>query len=91
MNISNRPFGCLPDGRAVTCWTLTNDAGLQTEILDYGVTIRTLVVPDRNGKPVDVVLGYDTLEEYAENGKQIIFFTCHDWLGGNREIHNILN
>ncbi len=68
MKISNRSFGCLPDGRTVTCWTLTNDAGLQTEILDYGVTIRTLVVPDRTGKPVDVVLGYDTLEEYVENG-----------------------
>ena len=68
MNISKRPFGTLPDGTAVTCWTLTNDEGLRAEVLDYGVTIRSLVVPDRSGEPVDVVLGYDTLEEYVSNG-----------------------
>ena len=66
--IEKRPFGTLADGREVLCWTLTNAAGLQAEILDYGATIRSVVVPDQNGNPVDVVLGYDTLEEYAENG-----------------------
>ena len=68
MTVTNRPFGTLADGTPVTCWTLTNDAGLQAEVLDYGVTIRTIVVPDRNGNPVDVALGYDTLEEYVNNG-----------------------
>lgn len=68
MAITNRPFGTLTDGTPVTCWTLTNDSGMQAEVLDYGVTIRTLVVPDKNGAPVDVVLGYDTLEEYVNNG-----------------------
>lgn len=67
MNISNVPFGILPDGRTVTVWTLRADSGCQVEILDYGVTIRSLLVPDRNGKAVDVVLGYDTLEEYISN------------------------
>lgn len=68
MTITNRPFGNMADGTAVTCWTLTNDAGLQAEIIDYGATVRTIVVPDKDGKPVDVVLGYDTLEEYVNNG-----------------------
>ena len=67
MNITHRTFGTLPDGTPVTCWTLTNDNGLQAEILDYGVTIRTLIVPDKYGNPVDVVLGYDTLDAYLEN------------------------
>jgi len=65
MQITKRPFGTLADGTAVTAYTMTNDAGLQTEILDYGVTIRTLLVPDKNGDLLDVVLGYDTLEEYV--------------------------
>ena len=64
MAISQRIFGTLPDGSAVTCWTLTNEAGLTAEILDYGGIIRSIIVPDPAGNPVDVVLGYDTLEEY---------------------------
>lgn len=65
MTISKRAFGALADGTPVSCWTLTNETGLQAEILDYGVTIRSILVPDQNGNPVDVVLGYDTLEEYV--------------------------
>jgi len=68
MSITNRPYGTMPDGTAVTCWTLTNENGLQAEVIDYGATIRTIVVPDKNGQPVDVVLGYDTLEEYRTRG-----------------------
>ena len=64
MTISKRAFGTLCDGTQVSCWTLTGETGLTAEILDYGVTIRSLMVPDKNGNPVDVVLGYDTLEEY---------------------------
>ncbi len=33
-------------------------------VLDYGCTIQALSVPDKNGAPVDVVLGYDTAAEY---------------------------
>ena len=65
MTISKREFGTLCDGTQVSSWTLTNENGLQAEILDYGVTIRSIIVPDKNGNPVDVVLGYDTLEEYV--------------------------
>ena len=65
MTISKRAFGTLCDGTQVSCWTLTNENGLQAEVLDYGVTIRAIIVPDKNGNPVDVVLGYDTLEEYV--------------------------
>ena len=64
MTISKRAFGTLCDGTQVSCWTLTGETGLTAEVLDYGVTIRSLMVPDKNGNPVDVVLGYDTLEEY---------------------------
>ncbi|MBP3634734.1 MAG: galactose mutarotase [Oscillospiraceae bacterium] len=61
MNITKRPFGTLADGRAVTCWCMDNGV-VQAEVLDYGVTIRSLVVDG-----VDVVLGYDTIEEYVAN------------------------
>ncbi len=67
MTISKRAFGTLCDGTQVSCWTLTNENGLTAEVLDYGVTIRSIIVPDKNGNPVDVVLGYDTLEEYISD------------------------
>ena len=68
MQIEHRLFGTTVDGTAVTLYTLTSDTGCKAEILDYGVTIRSICVPDRSGKLVDVVLGYDTLEEYYQEG-----------------------
>lgn len=62
-----RPFDVSPKGETVHCITLRNDH-LSCEVLTYGAVIRTLMVNDRSGRPTDVVLGYDTVREYAENG-----------------------
>lgn len=67
MAISKRSFGSLQDGTPVSNWLLTNEQGMQAEVLDYGVIIRSILVPDQKGQPVDVVLGYDTLEEYVSD------------------------
>ena len=61
-------FGRLSDGRSVQAAKLTNHSGGSLTVLDYGATIQALCVPGRDGKPVDVVLGYDTAEEYEKNG-----------------------
>lgn len=63
MPISLHPFGQLPDDRAVTRYTLTQGK-LEACILDYGGILQSLRVPDRDGKPADIVLGFDTLEPY---------------------------
>lgn len=57
------PFGTL-DGRSISLVTLT-DGAMSVELLPYGAAIRSIRVPDRDGKIVDVCLGYDTAEEYA--------------------------
>lgn len=65
---ARRPFGATPAGEAVEAVTLSNGV-LSCEIITFGAALRTLRVPDRTGAPVDVVLGYDTIEEYcARNG-----------------------
>lgn len=64
--VTKRSFGFLQDGTEVSCWLLKND-NLEAEVLDYGATIRSIRVPDQNGNPIDVVLGYDTIEEYVVN------------------------
>ncbi len=40
------------------------DGPFQAEIIPQGAAVRSLLVPGRGGEPVDVVLGYDTPEEY---------------------------
>ena len=67
MKITKRPFGTLADGTAVSCWTMENAHGLRAELLDYGATIRSVQVPNRAGRLIDVVLGYDDLAGYAGN------------------------
>lgn len=61
-DVQRRVFGRMPDGTAVEALTL-RDGALQCEIITYGGAVRTLTVSGREG-PVDVVLGYDSLEEY---------------------------
>ena len=61
-----KPFGTAPGGEPVFLIEL-NNGKLSCEIITFGAAIRSLIVPDRNGNPVDVVLGYDTLEEYISH------------------------
>lgn len=62
------PFGVMPDGTTVEQYTLSNRA-LSCDILTFGGSLRALRVPDRTGKSVDVLLGFDTLEPYRTHGK----------------------
>jgi len=66
MGISKKAFGKTEDGR-VDLYTLVNDNGMKAEIMTYGGIIRSLEVPDRDGKLGDIVLGYDTLDEYVKD------------------------
>ena len=66
VRITQRAFGKTPDGDA-TLFTFTNDNGVEVSITNYGGAITSIVVPDRAGKLGDVVLGYDSVEEYVEH------------------------
>jgi len=59
-------FGRLPDGRSVPAVTLTNKAGVSATVIAYGASLQSLVMPDRTGKRADVVLGYDTIDDYLK-------------------------
>ncbi len=45
---------------------LTNKNGVKVHIIEYGASITKIIVPDKNGNPTDVVLGYDTLQQYEK-------------------------
>lgn len=50
--------------------TLTGEGGIVAELTDYGARLVRLVLPDVGGAPRDVVLGFDTIEEYQANPDQ---------------------
>lgn len=64
MNIEKELFGTLPGGKEVHRYTMKNDKGMEVDIINYGAIITAIRVPDKKHEPGDVVLGFDTLEEY---------------------------
>jgi aldose 1-epimerase len=79
--ISKEPFGTTPDGTAVDIYTLRNSNGVEARISNYGGTVVSLMVPDRNGNFGDVVLGYDNLDDYIKDSP---YFGCLIGRYGNR-------
>lgn len=65
--MNTEEFGVCKDGRMAYLYTICNNNGMSAKITDYGATIVSLYVKDKEGELRDVVLGYDTLAEY-ENG-----------------------
>ena len=65
MSITVNKLGTLKD-RMIYSYTLDNGA-ISPEIINYGGIVKSLLVPDRNGNKVDVVLGRDGLEDYLHN------------------------
>lgn len=59
-----KEFGRTKNGQKVTAFEMCNKNGMSIRVLDFGCTVQSIVVPDRNGVPTDVVLGYDDVASY---------------------------
>ncbi len=77
-------FGKIQDGQSVDLYVLTNKLGMTAAISNFGGTLVSLRVPNRDGKLADVVLGYDNPADY-ENGKAYFGGTIGRY--GNRIAH----
>ena len=82
--MEKRAFGKIQDGRSADLYVLSNDQGIQAAITNYGATLVSLKVPDRNGKAADIVLGFDDVSKY-ESGKAYFGATVGRY--GNRIAH----
>ncbi len=51
-------------GKPVALYTLTNDAGTEVCITNFGGRVVSILVPDRDGAMRDVVLGFDNIDDY---------------------------
>lgn len=63
--IERRDFGTLPDGRPVHEYTLRR-GGLSLSAITFGGIVTRLMVPGRDGRQDNVVLGFDRLADYVE-------------------------
>ena len=79
-----QPYGKMPDGTAVSLYTLTNTKGMQVGIITYGGAIVKLTAPDSSGKFADIVLATDDLDSMR---KQDAFFGALIGRYGNRIGH----
>ena len=59
-------FDTVINSKPVKLYTLKNQNGMEVCITNYGGRIVSLVVPDKDGKPTDVVLGFDNIAQYAD-------------------------
>jgi aldose 1-epimerase len=65
LSVTPKPFGQTAAGQNVTIYELTNDHGLRARVMEYGAILVSLEVPNRDGKLVDIALGFDDLAPYT--------------------------
>jgi aldose 1-epimerase len=59
-------WGALSDGSKVQAVELKNSKGVTARVISYGATLQDLMVPDKDGKAADIVIGYDNIEGYEK-------------------------
>jgi aldose 1-epimerase len=70
-SITKTTFGVVDDpsspsnGQAVERYTLDNGRGMGVKVITYGGIIQSIDVPDRLGRPANVALGFDNLDQYV--------------------------
>ena len=64
--LNPKDFDSTVQGKKTELITLKNSNGMEVCLTNYGARIVSLCVPDKNGKPTDVVLGYDNIRQYAD-------------------------
>lgn len=59
-------FDSTINGKKTQLYILKNQNGMEVCMTNFGGRVVSLCVPDKNGRPVDVVLGYDNIRQYAD-------------------------
>jgi len=66
MSVQQIPTGKIIDGEEVIAIELTNSKGTYVKIFNYGAIINKFVVKNAKGEKQDIVLGFDTFDEYLD-------------------------
>jgi len=63
-SLHSKSFNGLIEGKTVELYTLKNKNGMTVDLTNFGARIVGIIVPDRNHKPTDVVLGFKQASDY---------------------------
>ncbi|MEW6754381.1 MAG: aldose epimerase family protein [Candidatus Latescibacterota bacterium] len=74
-------FGATAGGRTVERFSLSNGSGMVARVMTCGATLVDLLVPDRDGRLADVVLGFDDFARYPADSP---YFGCTTGRVANR-------
>jgi aldose 1-epimerase len=74
--IKDSAFQSTHKGKPTGLYTLKNKNGLIAQITNYGAIIVSIYVPDRDGKMIDIVQGYDTISEYIDGNGPYMGAIC---------------
>ena len=62
-------FDKVVNGKQVTLFSLENKNGIKVTLTNYGGKLVNLWIPDKSGKTVDILLGFNTIDEYIKGSK----------------------
>lgn len=68
MSITSKRFGKTIFGKDIKLFTIKNKAGMEAAVTNIGACLVNLVVPNDRGEYEDIILGFDSGEEYMMNG-----------------------
>lgn len=73
--INEDAFKGMHKGKPTALYTLKNNNGMVAQITNFGAKIVSIYVPDRHGNFSDIVLGYESIQEYI-NGNPYFGAIC---------------
>lgn len=68
--VEKQSFGYTSDGSEIFRYVL-KDGVITVGLITLGGALQSLLVPDKNGNPVDIVLGYDTVQAYERQSQYL--------------------
>ena len=73
LNIQPDPLSVKLNGLDVTRYILSNKNGMTVSLIDWGATVTSVRVPDKDGNLGEVILSYESIATYATNPS---YFGC---------------
>ncbi len=62
VDVSVSSFGFLKTGEEVKKYTLVNANNFELSVLSFGASIQSVVMTGKDGKPLNIALGFETIE-----------------------------
>ena len=78
--VEEQVFGTTFQNKKVETYEIKNANGMKMKVTNFGARVTNLWVPDKDGNLVDVVLGFETLDEYTSSGDKRFTAVQAEWI-----------